>query len=74
MFLKFCMTSEWFLSHSKALQTFFKMAANNKAGLSLSQEEKLAEIVREYPVTKAIKACNERLVSMHGKLHKPFDF
>ena len=64
------MTSVWFLSNSKALQTFFKMAANNKAGLSLSQEEKLAEIVHEYPVIKAIK----RLVSMRGKLHKPFDF
>ena len=49
------MTSVWFLSNSKALQTFFKMAAHNKAGLSLSQEEKLAEIVREYPVIKAIK-------------------
>ena len=69
------MTSVWFLSHPKALQTFFKMAANNMAGLSLSQEEKLAEIVREYPVTKAIKAiCNEIPVSMRGKLHKPFDF
>ena len=37
------------------------MAANNKAGLSLSQEEKLAEIVREYPVIKAFhfseRAC-----------------